>query len=61
MDAYNANPLSMSEAISSFADLVTDKNKILVLGEMREMGVDEMAEHKKSSNWYSDFHGLWFA
>ena len=47
MDAYNANPLSMSEAISSFADLVTDKNKILVLGEMREMGVDEMAEHKK--------------
>lgn len=47
MDAYNANPLSMAEAIRSFAGSPTAGKKVLVLGEMRELGADSPAEHQK--------------
>lgn len=45
LDAYNANPTSMHAAITNFAnsDLT---NKILWLGAMKEMGVEEANEHK---------------
>ena len=46
MDAYNANPVSMAEAVRSFAGIPTTKKKVLILGEMRELGTDSPAEHQ---------------
>jgi UDP-N-acetylmuramoyl-tripeptide--D-alanyl-D-alanine ligase len=46
MDAYNANPTSMEAALSNFADGDYD-NKIVLLGEMLELGKDADREHDK--------------
>lgn len=46
LDAYNANPSSMTVAIENFAQL-NDTNKILFLGDMFELGTDSSLEHKK--------------
>jgi UDP-N-acetylmuramoyl-tripeptide--D-alanyl-D-alanine ligase len=46
LDAYNANPTSMRAAIINFAS--TDlENKMLWIGGMKEMGADELKEHKE--------------
>ena len=45
MDAYNANPSSMSAAITYFNDLKADK-KMVVLGDMFELGEDAVEEHE---------------
>jgi UDP-N-acetylmuramoyl-tripeptide--D-alanyl-D-alanine ligase len=45
-DAYNANPSSMEPAIQDFA-ADPHPNKVLVLGEMKELGDAEIAEHEK--------------
>lgn len=46
LDAYNANPSSMSLAINDFAQLKTDK-KILILGDMHELGEYSHQEHQE--------------
>ena len=46
LDAYNANPSSMKAAIDSFASDKTS-NKILILGDMFELGDYSSEEHKK--------------
>jgi len=44
LDAYNANPSSMNAAIENFAQM--DKpNKMVILGDMLELGVDSKKEH----------------
>ena len=45
MDAYNANPTSMSHAIKNFRNICKDKN-LLILGDMRELGEESEKEHK---------------
>ena len=45
LDAYNANPSSMQEAIKSFSILEGDKT--IILGDMYELGDDSLNEHKK--------------
>lgn len=45
LDAYNANPSSMKVAIENFLQL-ENPNKILVLGDMFELGTDSMKEHE---------------
>lgn len=45
VDAYNANPTSMAAALQSFA-FVEDKQKMVVLGEMRELGEASEQEHR---------------
>ncbi len=45
MDAYNANPTSMSHAIKNFRNICSDKN-VLILGDMRELGEESEKEHK---------------
>jgi UDP-N-acetylmuramoyl-tripeptide--D-alanyl-D-alanine ligase len=45
MDAYNANPSSMSAAITYFNDLQVDR-KMVVLGDMFELGEDAELEHR---------------
>ncbi|SCY93469.1 UDP-N-acetylmuramoyl-tripeptide--D-alanyl-D-alanine ligase [Flavobacterium caeni] len=45
LDAYNANPSSMAVAIENFVQL--DKpNKIMILGDMFELGTESLAEHQ---------------
>ena len=43
-DAYNANPSSMAAALDNFAALA-DPCKIVMLGDMRELGEDSVQEH----------------
>lgn len=56
LDAYNANPSSMSEAIINF--MRTDyPNKVVMIGGMMELGEDSLQEHQRiielleQSNW----------
>ena len=55
-DAYNANPTSMTAAISNFAQ-ADYSNKIIMLGAMKELGDESEAEHEKiislleQTNW----------
>jgi len=44
-DAYNANPESMRAALKTLAALSVDRRSWAVLGEMRELGEDSVAEH----------------
>ena len=45
MDAYNANPSSMQGGIEDFTDYPVDR-KVLILGDMFELGPDSEKEHK---------------
>ncbi|WPR72644.1 UDP-N-acetylmuramoyl-tripeptide--D-alanyl-D-alanine ligase [Flavobacterium sp. NG2] len=45
LDAYNANPSSMLVAIQNFVQL-GKSNKVMILGDMFELGVDSLKEHK---------------
>ena len=49
LDAYNANPSSMKEAIENFLNIRDDK-KIVILGEMAELGDFSEVEHKAILN-----------
>ncbi len=49
LDAYNANPNSMSAAIENFANYRSDK-KLLLLGDMFELGEYSHDEHQKIVN-----------
>ncbi|MDR1581988.1 MAG: UDP-N-acetylmuramoyl-tripeptide--D-alanyl-D-alanine ligase [Prevotellaceae bacterium] len=57
MDAYNANPSSMAAAINNFAKL-EDDNKLLILGDMLELGDNSLAEHKQVTDLIKNC-GLW--
>ena len=46
VDAYNANPTSMAAALENFSMIKAD-NKMLILGDMRELGEVSQAEHKR--------------
>lgn len=46
LDAYNANPTSMRAAILNFAETQLP-NKILWIGGMKEMGPEELNEHRE--------------
>lgn len=44
-DAYNASPSSMEAAISTFASILPERAKVLVLGDMFELGPDSLEMH----------------
>lgn len=46
LDSYNANPSSMSSALNSFKD-TEGLNKVVILGEMKELGNESVKEHNK--------------
>lgn len=46
IDAYNANPTSMSAALKNFSIVEAD-NKMAILGDMRELGNASLTEHQK--------------
>ena len=45
LDAYNANPSSMKVALENFSALAGEQ-KMVILGDMFELGKDALAEHK---------------
>ncbi len=45
LDAYNANPSSMRAAIENFSQMLTP-NKMVILGDMLELGDESLAEHR---------------
>jgi len=47
-DAYNANPISMAAAITTFGDMPVAGSKWLVLGTMGELGDIREVEHRKT-------------
>jgi UDP-N-acetylmuramoyl-tripeptide--D-alanyl-D-alanine ligase len=44
-DAYNANPSSMAGSIENFSGIFRDKRKIIVVGDMLELGRYGRSEH----------------
>ena len=46
VDAYNANPSSMEAALRNF-ELMESAHKMVILGDMRELGDDSLAEHQR--------------
>ncbi|WP_428230216.1 UDP-N-acetylmuramoyl-tripeptide--D-alanyl-D-alanine ligase [Flavobacterium sp.] len=53
LDAYNANPSSMAVAIANFLQLESH-NKIMILGDMFELGDESLQEHKLIVDSLSD-------
>ena len=45
VDAYNANPSSMSAALTNFS-FIRGEHKMVILGDMRELGEESLKEHK---------------
>lgn len=46
-ETYNANPISMNAAIKSIDNIKEGCNKFLILGDMMELGGDELFYHKE--------------
>ena len=46
IDAYNANPTSMAAALENFKQM-SATDKMIILGEMRELGADSFTEHQR--------------
>ena len=53
IDAYNANPTSMMASISNFRNMQAE-NKMLILGDMRELGKDSADEHQKIADYLEE-------
>ncbi|MDR1054627.1 MAG: UDP-N-acetylmuramoyl-tripeptide--D-alanyl-D-alanine ligase [Prevotellaceae bacterium] len=60
MDAYNANPSSMEASICNFAQ-INEADKLLILGDMLELGCDSLPEHQHVINQLItfDFKNVW--
>lgn len=52
LDAYNANPSSMEAAILNFSNMALE-NKVLILGDMLELGHETEKEHQNITNLIS--------
>ena len=46
VDAYNANPSSMAAALTNFT-FMEGTHKVVILGDMRELGTESLKEHKR--------------
>lgn len=60
IDAYNANPTSMMASIGNFRRMQAAQ-KLLILGDMRELGTDSPAEHQKIVDYLEEcgFEEVW--
>lgn len=54
IDAYNANPSSMQVSIANFHRMEA-ADKLLILGDMRELGNDSEAEHQRIIDQLTEF------
>lgn len=55
MDAYNANPVSMSNAVKNFRN-ICDDNHLLILGDMKELGIESLNEHQEILNLINELN-----
>lgn len=55
LDAYNANPSSMEVAIRTFGEMTGKKHKMIILGDMFELGDHAEAEHKRLGEIVSEY------
>ncbi|MBN7815022.1 UDP-N-acetylmuramoyl-tripeptide--D-alanyl-D-alanine ligase [Algoriphagus pacificus] len=55
LDAYNANPSSMEVAIRTFGNMTGKKHKMIILGDMFELGDHAEAEHAKLGEIVSEY------
>ena len=55
LDAYNANPTSMKVALSSFNDMAGTA-KIVILGDMFELGATSAQEHQALADYCATLH-----
>jgi UDP-N-acetylmuramyl pentapeptide synthase len=46
-ESYNANPISMKAAISTFGNMKVEGRRILILGDMAELGADAARYHRE--------------
>lgn len=60
IDAYNANPTSMMAALTNFRNMEVPR-KMLILGDMRELGTESLTEHQKIVDYIkeSNFEKVW--
>ena len=60
IDAYNANPTSMMAALSNFQNMSVD-HKMVILGDMKELGADSLPEHQKAVDYIKEctFEKVW--
>ncbi len=61
IDAYNANPTSMAAALDNFQRMDAP-HKMVILGEMRELGTESHAEHQRiiaQLSTMSDLDEIW--
>lgn len=54
LDAYNANPSSMKEALINFNNLKVD-NKVVILGDMKELGQHSTTLHQELNNMVNNY------
>jgi UDP-N-acetylmuramoyl-tripeptide--D-alanyl-D-alanine ligase len=55
LDAYNANPSSMEVAIRTFGQMSGKKHKMLIIGDMFELGEHADAEHARLGEIISEY------
>ncbi len=53
IDTYNANPTSMMASLTNFRKMDA-KDKMLILGDMRELGEESLNEHQKIVNYLKE-------
>ncbi len=53
VDAYNANPTSMMSALENFR-LINDSKKMVILGDMKELGDSSLDEHIKIVDYINE-------
>lgn len=60
VDAYNANPTSMMAALTNFRDMKVSP-KMVILGEMKELGEGSLEEHQKVVDFLREcrFEEVW--
>ena len=55
-DSYNSNPCSLKNSIQQFDKLTTNKKKILVIGDMLELGKFSKRKHIEVASYLSKMH-----
>lgn len=58
MDAYNANPTSILAALNSFLSDKEHKDKVVILGDMFELGAYAEQEHQAIADYLGEIKGL---
>ncbi len=54
-DTYNSNPLAVKSIIDTMVKHFPDNRKILVLGDMLELGEEEISAHSKVGEWVREY------